>query len=126
MKGLIISLCIASAIVTGSAVYANHTKSVSAELGKINASVMESLAENDFDGAAAKIDELKEYLDKKRTVLSATDNHEELDKIEMNIAQMSGFTEGGRQIDAAAHCKTLAFLFEHLPKNYELRLGNIL
>ena len=126
MKGVIVSLFIAAAIVAGSAAYTSHTKKVSRELGEINAGVMESLEKCDYDGAAEKIEKLSGYLEEKRMVLSATGNHEELDKIEINISEMSGYTDGKQQIDAIAHCKVLDFLFEHLPKNYELKLGNIL
>ena len=126
MKGVIISLCIAAAIVAGSAAYTRHTRSVSEELGSINSAVMESLENGDYEGAAKKIDALNGYMEKKRTVLSATGNHEELDKIEINISEMSGYTEGRQKTDAIAHCMALDFLFKHLPKNYELKLGNIL
>lgn len=126
MKGVIISLCIAAAIVAGSAAYTHHTRSVSEELGSINSSIMESLKEGDYRGAAEKTDALNEYMEKKRNILSATGNHEELDKIEMNISEMSGYTNGQQQTDAIAHCMVLDFLFKHLPKNYELKLGNIL
>ncbi|MCH5209973.1 MAG: DUF4363 family protein [Oscillospiraceae bacterium] len=126
MKGVIISLCIAAVIVAGSAAYTAHTKTVSRELGEINAGVMESLQNNDFDGAKEKIEQLTGYMERKRSILSATGNHEELDKMEMNISEMTGYTEGHQQTDAVSRCKVLAFLFEHFPKNYELKLGNIL
>ena len=126
MKGVIVSLCIAAAIVAGSAAYTSHTKKVSRELSEINAVVMESLENGDYDSAAEEIEKLGGYLEKKRAILSATGNHEELDKIEMNISEMSGYADGQQQTDAIAHCRVLDFLFEHLPKNYELKLGNIL
>ena len=59
-------------------------------------------------------------------VLAATGNHEDFDKIEMNISEVEGYINGGEQTDAVSHCRVLGFLFEHLPKNYKFKLENIL
>lgn len=126
MKGVIISICIAAAIVAGSIAYTSHMGKVSEELGAINDRVMEYLEKQDYESAAGEIKKLSDYLDRKRTVLEATGNHEELDKMEMNISEMLGYTEGEQQTDALSCCKVLSFLFEHLPKNYEVKLENIL
>lgn len=126
MKGVIISLCLAVAVVAGSIAYTKHMDTVSKELGEINNEVMTLLENDDFDGALGAIEKLTSYLDKKRTILAATGNHEEFDKIEMNISEMTGYTEGGHKTDALSNCKVLSFLFEHLPKNYEMKLENIL
>ena len=126
MKGVIISVCIAAIIVTGSIVYTKHMGKVSEELGNINDEIMDKLEEENYESAMAKIKELSDYLDKNRTVLAATGNHEEFDKIEMNISEMLGYTEGGQQTDAVSCCKVLSLLFKHIPKNYEMKLENIL
>ncbi len=67
-----------------------------------------------------------QYLDENSTVLAATGNHEDFDKIEMNISEVEGYINGGEQTDAVSHCRVLGFLFEHLPKNYKFKLENIL
>lgn len=126
MKGVIISVFIAVCIVVGSVAYTSHIGKVSDELGKINDEIMVCLDSEDYEQAAEKIKQLTDYLDKKRTLLAATGNHEEFDKIEMNISEMSGYTDGEKQTDAISRCKVLSFLFEHLPKNYEMKLENIL
>lgn len=126
MKGVIISVCIAVGIVAGGIVYTNHMWKVSEELQEINDEIMECLDREDYDAAAENTEKLTEYLDGNRTVLAATGNHEELDKIEMNISEMSGYIDGRKQTDAVSRCKVLSFLFEHLPKNYEMKLENIL
>ena len=113
MKGVIASAVIAVVIVAGSVAYTNHIDKVSRDLGEINDRVMAFL----YDG---------DYLDENRTVLAATGNHEDFDKIEMNISEVEGYINGGEQTDAVSHCRVLGFLFEHLPKNYKFKLENIL
>lgn len=126
MKGVIISACIAVALVAGSLVYTSHIKSVSAELGAINDRVMLQLIKEDYEGASGEIGHLVDYLNDHRTLLAATGDHADFDKIEMNISEMEGYTNGRQKIDAMSKCKVLAFMFEHLPKNYEMKLENIL
>ena len=53
-------------------------------------------------------------------------NHAELDNIEMNLAELKRYTEGEAHTDAISKSSVLDFLFAHLPKNYKLRLENIL
>lgn len=126
MKGVVIAAIIAAAVAAGSIAYTRHMNNVSEELGDINSSVMECLENEDYKKALEEIERLTDYLDDRRATLAATGNHEELDKIEMNISQMLGYAEGGHKTDAISHCKVLSFLFEHLPKNYEMKLENIL
>ena len=126
MKGVIISLCIAIVLVVGSIAYTNHIDSVSEEFAQMNQRVIEALEAEDYETAKTETEKMEKYLDKKSTVLAATGNHEELDNIEMNLSELSGYVDGGKQTDALAHCNVLGFLFEHLPKNYKLKLENIL
>ncbi len=126
MKGVAISALIAAMILAGSGAYTSHVKKVSYELGVINNEIEKCLKDEDYTAAAEKTADLETYMGRKRTVLAATGNHEDLDKIEMNISEMAGYIDGMQQTDAISHSKVLSFLFEHLPKNYELKLENIL
>lgn len=126
MKGVIISLCIAVVLVTGSIIYTNHIDNVSKELAQMNSRVAAALEDGDFGKARAETEKMEEYMEKKNTALAATGNHQELDNIEMNLSELSGYVDGGKQTDALARCNVLGFLFEHLPKNYKLKLENIL
>ena len=125
MKGVIASAVIAAVIVAGSVAYTNHIDKVSRELGEINDRVMAFLYDGDYESAGDEIEKLVQYLDENRTVLAATGNHEDFDKIEMNISEVEGYINGEEQTDAVSHC-VLGFLFEHLPKNYKFKLENIL
>ncbi|MCD8179895.1 MAG: DUF4363 family protein [Firmicutes bacterium] len=126
MKGVIISICIAAVIAAGSAAYTKHIENVSDELGEISGQITEHLESGDYAAAAEMARLLGEYLDRERTVLAMTGNHEEIDKIEMNISEMTEYIDGGQRTDALSRCRVLNFLFEHLPKNYEMRWENIL
>ena len=88
MKGVIASAVIAAVIVAGSVAYTNHIDKVSRELGEINDRVMAFLYDGDYESAGDEIEKLVQYLDENRTVLAATGNHEDFDKIEMNISEL--------------------------------------
>ena len=122
MKGVIASAVIAVVIVAGSVAYTNHIDKVSRELGEINDRVMAFLYDGDYESAGDEIEKLVQYLDENRTVLAATGNHEDFDKIEMNISEVEGYINGGEQTDAVSHCRVLGFLFEHLPKSLSWKI----
>ncbi len=126
MKGVIISACIAVIIVAGSIAYTRHIENVSEEIGGINDKIMYYLDGENYEEAKRETYNLSRYLDSKRTTLAATGNHEELDKIEMNISEMSGYIDGKEKADALSRCRALDFLFDHLPNDYEMKLENIL
>lgn len=126
MKGVIVSAVIAVLLVFGSVAYTRHMENVSEELGTLNNYVIDALEREDYDTAREGVGRLNSYLDSHRTVLAATGNHEEFDKIEMNLSELSGYIGGGEQTDALSSCRVLSFLFSHLPHNYELKLENIL
>ena len=126
MKSVIISAVLAAIMITGALVYTNRLDNVSRNLLEMNESVSEYLKREDYNLALAQINTIKEYLEKKHTLLAAMGNHEELDKIEMNISELQKYTEGEMQTDALSRCQVLDFLFEHMPKNDYVRLENIL
>lgn len=126
MKGVVISACIAVIIITGSIAYTNHIENVSNDIGGINDKIMYYLEEENYEEAKRETYNLSQYLGSKRTILAAIGNHEELDKIDMNISEMSGYIDGKKKADALSCCRVLDFLFDHLPNNYEMKLENIL
>lgn len=126
MRSVIISTVIAVVMVTGSILYTNNLDNVSAELIKINEQIGESLKAEDFESANADIAKMRDYLEKKRSVLDATGNHTEMDNIEMNIFELLEYSKEGQKADALSKNRVLGFLFEHLPMNYKLKWENIL
>lgn len=126
MKSVVISVIIAAIVIAGSIVYTSNLERVSKELSEINGRISECLEEEDYSGADAEIEHLKAYLNSRRAVLDATGNHEEIDKIEMNLYELSEYSKGEKKTDALSRCRVLDFLFEHLPLNYKLKPENIL
>ncbi len=126
MRGVTAATVIAVTIVLGSLFYTVHIEKVSEELSGINNRIMACLTEDDMDGAADALGQLTEYLEKKRVILAATGDHADFDRIEMSVSEMSGYISCGYRTDALSQCKVLSFLFEHLPKNYQMKLENIL
>lgn len=126
MRGVVISCVIAVMIVAGSLWYTHKIEKISEELAGINDKARQCLYVDDFDGAKVQIERLTECMEENRTMLAATGNHEDFDKIEMNISEALGYVTGYEKTDAISHCNVLGFLLEHLPKNYRLRLENIL
>ena len=126
MKSFITSLVIAAFIVAGSIAYGMHIDKVSSELVSINTRLTDAIEADDFDGAGKIVDEVKSYFGEKRVMLGATDNHEVLDKIEINIQELFSYVEGRQKADALSRCRVLGYLYEHLPKNYKLKFENIL
>lgn len=126
MKGVVISAFIAVLILIGSMAYTKHMDSVSRELGEINDKVIEAINDEQYNTAAEYVNELIDYLDRHHAVLAATGNHEDIDKIEMNISELYSYVEGGEKTDALSNCRVLDFLFEHLPQNYKMKLENVL
>lgn len=126
MRGVIISCFIAVAIIAGSLWYTHKIEEISAELVNINDNAKQCLYDEDFDGAKNEIEKLTECIERNRTMLAATGNHEDFDKIEMNISEAMGYVTGFEKTEAISHCNVLGFLLEHLPKNYRLKLENIL
>lgn len=126
MKSFITSLIIAAVVIGSSLFYVHHISGISEEMIEENEKVIQSLETEDFDGALKGLNKLTERMDDKRTILAATGNHEELDKIEIYMLEARQYSEENCREDALARCRVLEMLFEHLPKNYRIRLENIL
>ena len=56
---------------------------------------------------------------------ASTGNHQEIDNIEMSLAELKRYIEGHQKYDALAKSQVLDFLFHHLPKNSRLKTENI-
>ena len=126
MKSFVTALVITAAIVAGSLFYSMHIDDLSQEMEKSNQEIMELLHAGDFEQAEERVQALSDFVDEKKIALATTMDHSELDRIEMNLSELRGYVEGGMKTDALARCEVLDVLFRHLPKNYKLKLENIL
>ncbi|MDO5397532.1 MAG: DUF4363 family protein [bacterium] len=126
MKSVIAALVLICAVVAGGALYTASLIHVSEDLSEMNAAVQLSLENNYTDNANREIEHMKKYLADKEQVLSAMGNHNELDNIKINLAELEQYAKGESVTDALAKSEVLEFLFEHMPENYKLTLRNIL
>ena len=126
MKSVVISIVIALAIVAGSVAYGNHMHKVSDTLISINDKLIEEIDGENYEQAENVLENAIMYIESNRTMLSAMDNHESIDKIELNIYELYEYIKGEEKTDALSKCRMLGVLYKHLPKDYELKLENIL
>lgn len=126
MKSVIAALTLILAVVVGGFAYTASLVKVSDELSEMNAAVQSSLENNYIENAEHQIEQMRDYLEDKESVLSAMGDHDELDEIKMNIAELEQYVKGEMKTDALAKSEVLEFLFEHMPENYRLKLRNVL
>lgn len=126
MKSLIISVIIGALMVWGSIEYTKSLDNIASTLTSYNDVVKECIDKSDFDGAAQNIEKISEYIDLKRKLLNITGKHAEMDEIEITIAEMKSYNHSQIKEDVLAKCNSLDFLINHLPKNFKLRIENIL
>lgn len=126
MRSFICAIIIGIILVTGSIAYTNHIEKISDELIECNNIIYSLVSEENYSEAEKIIEMLSLYIDNKTLMLAATGNHEEIDKIEITIAELKEYILQHSKADALAHTEALNVLFRHLPKNYKLRTENIL
>lgn len=126
MRSFIFSIIIGILLVTGSIIYTNHMEKLSTELIECNDIIYSLIEEENYSEAEKMIESLSMYIENKTVILAATGNHEEIDKIEITIAQLRQFISQKSCADALAFSRALDVQLKHLPKNYRLRLENIL
>ena len=126
MKSIIISIVIASVVITGGIFYTNSLDAISGEMtSRINA-VKEHINNEDFENATKSAERLHDFFRKKRFFLAGTVDHSLIVKIEENYAEMQLYTREEQRYDALAKCDALLYYFEYLPSNYSLKAENIL
>ena len=126
MKSFITALVIAAVIFIGSMFYNRELDSLSETMLDYNNQIMNMLHNEDYPGAAGQVQALTDYVETKKIPLSMIIDHATLDKIENSLAELAGYVEGRAKTDALAKSRTLDVLFQYIPKNYKLRLENIL
>lgn len=126
MKSLISALLIAAVIITGGLFYTRKLDELSEQLGEKCTDILSGVTDGDFNEAKKRAGELREFMDSKRVLLESCIDHSELDKIEINLEQMTVYIAEEKRADALAYGKALSNLFHHLPKNYQVRTENIL
>lgn len=126
MKSFFISISIGILIVAASVFYTYCLEKVSDSLVEDNKELIEVLGNDDFDKAEKIAGKMEDYINRKKTVLAIVVNHEDLDKIEFAMAELRGYVECRIKADAISKCVSLDVLLRHIPKNYKLKVENVL
>lgn len=126
MKSLIIAILIAATIIFGGIYATNKLSDVSVYLIDICEKTSELIENEDFEKAEELAEEMKKSIEENYNMFAISIDHNEVDKIEMNIDQMQIYIKEQQKADALAFGNVLLGLFEHLPKDYKLKLENIL
>ena len=126
MKSLIASVILGLMLIWGSTAYTSGLEKISENLSIKNTSIREYIKSKDYNLALNGIKELRELLEENRGLLKMTGKHNETDEIEIGISELEVYTQAQKQEDALAKCALIEFLLEHLPKNFKLRIENIL
>lgn len=126
MKSFIAAMVIFAVLTAGGMIFDRCLNETSSKLSESCGDISGDIEENDFEGAYAKTEELAEYIDGKKPLLSSILDHSSIDEIEQEISELSGYTEKRDGIDAAVSVKKLKHSLRHLPENYALKLQNIL
>lgn len=126
MKSLIIAILIAVIIIFGGIYATNKLSDVSDNLIEICEQASELIQNEEFETAGELLEKMKESVDENYIMFAVSIDHNEIDKIEMNLDQMQIYIKEHQKADALAFGNVLLGLFEHLPKDYKLKLENVL
>ena len=126
MKSLISAVLMAVVIIGGCLFYTNKLDDLSLELAEECINILSYIKDDNYDEAKEHTDELDEFLEQKKIILASFIDHNELDKIEMNLEQMKVYIAEENRADSLAYGKALSALFLHFPKNYKVKIENVL
>ena len=126
MKTFVVSLMIAAVIITGSICYDIYLKHITKDMNNFNQEIIQAISDDNYEEAEQAIQRLFSFIDEKKIALASTMDHSSIDNIEKNLAELDAYVLGNQKIDALAKCQIMHVLFDHFPKNYTLKLENIL
>ncbi len=126
MKSVLIAVLIALVIIFSGIYSTEKLEDMSVYLiDKCNQANEEIKAEN-FENAEKYVSEIESFVEENYTMFASTIDHNEVDKIDMNIDQMKIYIKEHQKADALAYGNVLIGLIEHLPKDHKLKIENIL
>ena len=126
MKSLIVAVLIATAIIFGGIYSTKKLSDLSETLITMCEEAGEAIENDDFKSAGKMLEEIEKSVEDNYNVFAVSIDHNEIDEIEMNIYQMQVYIDKNQKADALAFGNVLLGLFEHLPKDYRLKIENIL
>lgn len=126
MKNLIIAIFIAVLIIFGGTYSTEKLIDLSETLINLCEKAGEAINNDDFETAEYLVEEMEKRVEDNYNVFAVSIDHNEIDEIEKNIYQMQVYVHENQKADALAYGNVLIGLFEHLPKDYKLKIENVL
>lgn len=126
MKSVIVALLILAVIIGGSIIFTNELDDVSQNLATKNDKLYDLICKEDFEQASDLLSELDDDISKKKLLLASVIDHTEIDKMVLNIAQAKAYVGERKKEDSLSFVNALSSMFSHIPKNYHVKIENIL
>lgn len=126
MKSVVVALLILAVIIGGSIIFTNELDDVSQNLATKNDKLYDLICKEDFEQASDLLSELDDDISKKKLLLASVIDHTEIDKMVLNIAQAKAYVGERKKEDSLSFVNALSSMFSHIPKNYHVKIENIL
>ena len=126
MKSVVVALLILAVIIGGSIIFTNELDDVSQNLATKNDKLYDLICKEDFEQASDLLSELDDDINKKKLLLASVIDHTEIDKMVLNIAQAKAYVGERKKEDSLSFVNALSSMFSHIPKNYHVKIENIL
>lgn len=126
MKSFFVAVAIFAVLLLSGFAFNSCLDSTSEKLLESFEQISAQVENGDFEGANRHAEELSEYVDNKKPLMSSILDHGNIDEIEKEISGLLGYTENQDKANSEVCLKKLEHMFKHLPENYKLRLQNIL
>lgn len=125
-KEAIICIVLIIIIIIGNIITQNYAEktinTLTEELEKIRIDILDEKKENDID---KNMEEIIEKWDKKHEKLAYFIEHNELERIEINLIGMKSYIRDMEKTEAVSKIEETKFLLENLEKKYKIHLENI-
>ncbi len=126
MRSVLTALLIVLAIVIGGLSYTEQLEKLSGQLVVYSGELAKDIEAENFDGALEQLKIIEDFLEERRTMMESTGKHGNMYEIKRNIIELRSYIECKAKKEALTKNKSLEFLFEDLPKNFHIRIENIL
>lgn len=126
MRSFVVAMLIFAFLIAGGVAFNFCLDETSEKLTEGCETIREQVEKENFANAYKKAEELSEYIDRQKPLMSSILDHGNIDEIEREISELLGYTENGDTVNSIVSLKELEHMFKHLPENYALTLQNIL
>lgn len=125
MRSFITALVLGAVLVAAGFAHSIKLEKTADELKEINGRISSQIESENYNDASKTLSELMDRVNEFEPFFATFGDHDEMDSIEINMSELSGFLEGEQKYDALSRSYALSFLFDHLPKNIRIKIENI-